>query len=687
MSSSTLSRRRFIVAGGGLALTEIVSAIAQAETISGASKPHRSTALLIGNWSYKKAPSLNSPSVDVASLAKALRSCNFDDPKLLTNCSVDAAEVAIAKFAEEARTSRIALFYYSGHGIQIDGKNYGVPVDFNPDRAIIEAESEGWNLIDLDWAQTAIGRAGSAGIMVVDACRENPFINRLSKANPYRKFKKGLAPPEQPKEFFLVSYATAANALAKDGPPGQNSLYTGTLLKYITDSSLTVDRLFRTVKTAVCDASAPGVLPGGTTDASCQRPETISSIGEELIYLVPPKGDANDTNSNKIVSLGLANLNDRIVSDYLDLSLSGLRFNYLMLKPDGKHPVTRIIPDLPLFTSADRRASPLIIAGSGGYYEPSEAAGGWGLSYPVLDLVVRTTSPQALTVKSIKVQTRASREDPSPYFDLFAEALEPFSLTVINQSWEKLKQVELAFDLVGRRNIAADDAREFADKEMPTSLPLKASISGVDLSERISLFDAIRSRFPEADFFRFLQNHQVELRGRGSVTARAYDKSGSPSGPKVKLPDGFADWYKKLKSEFDSFDMGPLWIAGKATATSETGSTLMTDFMAPICVYNYGVGGGSIEFDLKEFIALPINGTDFVVDYPVNKTLNIDKQTFRGLYPLVTKRSAFMDLNVSVIDGQNNSIFSTGWMQLHTVISRNDRAAAIAANGKVAEKI
>jgi hypothetical protein len=687
MSALSLSRRRFVAAGAGLPISQILSAIGRAETtpLPVATKT-RNTALLVGNWNYKKAPTLNSPPVDIAALATALRACNFDVLHIISNCSVDDANAAIAKFSEDARTSRIALFYYSGHGMQIEGKNYGVPVDFNPDQSVTEMDAEAWNLFDLDWAQSAIGRAGTAGIMVIDACRENPFVDRLSKSNPTRKFKQGLAPAVEPNEYFLVSYATASNQLAKDGLPGQNSLYTGSLIKYIGDPSLTVDQLFRRVTTAVCDASAPGALPGRATDASCQRPEMLSNIGSELVYIVPPQAGDIDTQTS-IVSLGLANINDQIVSKYLEMSLDGLRFNYLMLKPDAKHNVARIIPDLPFFTSADRRGTPLIIAGDDGYYEPAEGSGGWGLSYPVLDLVVRTISPNPLTLKSLKIQTRQSREDIAPYFDLVVEALNPFSVTVVNQSWDTIKQFDISFDIVGRRYFAEDDATSFADKEMPTSLPLKASLSDVGASGNIPLFDIIQTRFPEAVFFKFLQEHDVKISSKGVVTARNVDKNYTPVGPSIKLPAGFEDWYKKLKPEYDSFDMNPLWIIGKAIAVGSSGGLINADFMAPICVYNYGVGGGSIEFDLKDFIALPIDGKDFTVESPINKMLDISKQTFRGLYPLVTKKSSFMDINISVQNFHGVSLYSTGWIQLHSLISRNDRKAVIDANKRVAKKI
>lgn len=688
MNTFSLSRRRFIAIGGGFTISQILSAIGHAGATSElAGRKTRNTALLVGNWSYKKAPPLNSPPVDIAALATALRACNFETPRTVTNCSVDDANAAIAKFAEDARTSRIALFYYSGHGMQIDGKNYGVPVDFNPDQSALEMDAEGWNLFGLDWAQCAIGRAGSTGIMVIDACRENPFIDRLSKNNPYRKFKRGFAPAEDPNEYFLVSYATAANKLAKDGLPGQNSLFTGSLIKYIGDRDLTVDQLFKRVTTAVCDASAPGFLPGGVTDASCQRPETRSNIGSELVYIVPPQTAVDNSVSTSIVSLGTANIDDQIVSEFLEISLDGLRFKYLMLRPDAKHSAARIIPDLPFFTSADRRGTPLIIANNNGYYEPAEGAGGWGLSYPVIDLVVRNISSNPLRLKSVKVQTRQSREDLAPYFDFVVEAIKPFSLTVVNQSWNTLKQLDISFDIIGRRYFANDDAASYADKEMPASLPLKASLSNVDESGNIPLFDIIVARYPEAIFFKFLQDHDVKVSKNGAVTARNVDKNSIPVGQPLKMPAGFEDWYKKLKPEFDSFDMSPLWIVGKATASGASGESLTADFMAPICVYNYGVGGGSIEFDLKDFIALPIDGKDFTVELPINKTLDLSKQTFRGLYPLVTKKSAFMDINISVQDSHDNSLYSSGWMQLHSVISRNDRKAVTEVNKRAAKKI
>ena len=136
---------------------------------------------------------------------------------------------------------------------------------------------------------------------------------------------------------------------------------------------------------------------------------------------------------------------------------------------------------------------------------------------------------------------------------------------------------------------------------------------------------------PEIEHFLTLQGHSVDLSKKGKLLIRRRDKSGAPSCPYLTSPPaGFEEWYRKTKAEIDSFDLRPLWIIGRATATSPSGATITADVVAPLHVYNYGVGGGAIEFDVNEVIKLPINGQDVTIEKPINRTLSISKQTFRG---------------------------------------------------------
>jgi hypothetical protein len=674
-----------MLSSGAFGLSSALSSLGLSDAVAEGLLPSdRKVALIVGNWDYANASKLNSPSVDIRSIAKVLQAKKFETPRIIQNCTVKEADEAVSKFAQEARTARIALFYYSGHGIQLDGKNYGVPVNFDASQPADEMEM---GLFALNWAETAIGRANSLGIMIIDACRENPYLTQLSKNNPYRNFRRGLAPNSDRNEYVLVSYAAGSNQLARDGLVGQNSLYTEKLLAYLKEDSLSVKQVFEQTQTAVCDATAPGALPTSMGNGSCQQPEVTHNIGSALVYLMPPADAIDLPDTRMIVSFGLANLDDEIVRSFTHPDVTSFKYNYLMLKPDGRHENTRIIPNLPYFSSEDWRGVPLIVVDQAGYYAPDEESGGWGLSYPVLDLVVRSISPKPLKLKSLRLKTRKSREDKNPYFDLLAPMASPFGLTVINQCWDILKDFELQFDIIGRVYMGKDEAKAYADSKMPSTFPLRVSASNIDSSAEISLANVMRERMPEIEHFAFLQNHDVGLSKTGKLLIRRIDKDSIPVGPKLKAPPGFEDWYRRTKAEIDSNDLRPLWIIGKATATASSGATITADVVAPLYVYNYGVGGGAIEFDINDFIKLPINGQDFSTERPINKTLNISKQTFRDLFPLVVEKSSFHEISVEVLDASDTPIYASGWIDLHALVSRNDKKAAVAERRSLQFKI
>lgn len=174
-------------------------------------------ALVIGNGAYQETPLAN-PVNDANDMELTLRELGFTVLKA-TNANLQTMEALINEFGEKLRGSSVALFFFAGHGLQVDGENYLVPVG-----AVIGKQA------DVKYATVHVGKVldqlgddpQRANIIILDACRNNPFRS-------FRSLNGGLAPLDAP-AGSLIAYATAPGKVASDGS-GRNGLYTGELLK------------------------------------------------------------------------------------------------------------------------------------------------------------------------------------------------------------------------------------------------------------------------------------------------------------------------------------------------------------------------------------------------------------------------------------------------------------------------
>jgi caspase domain-containing protein len=202
------------------------------------SPAERRVALVIGNSAYHTAP-LKNPVNDASDMAQALRELDFD-VIYKENLNQHDMKRAIRAMGEQLRSSTVGLFYYAGHGVQVRGENYLVPVD-----ATIESEEEveyegihaGFVLAQMDSARNPMN------IVILDACRNNPF------ARSFRSASRGLASMNAP-SGTLIAYATAPGAVASDGQ-ARNGLYTQELLKVMRTPGLGIEEVFKRVRIAV----------------------------------------------------------------------------------------------------------------------------------------------------------------------------------------------------------------------------------------------------------------------------------------------------------------------------------------------------------------------------------------------------------------------------------------------------
>jgi Caspase domain len=227
-------------------------------------------ALIIGNGAYKDVPGLPNPVNDATDVAGAFLRLGFS-VRLLTNATYDDMRKALLDFSRKARDSEMAVLFFAGHGIELGGENWLVPVDAEL-RNDLDTEQEA---ISLRSAMLMVSGASKLGVIMLDACRNNPFMNKVKRSIATRAVSRGLTRIE-PLNNVLVAYAAKDGTTAADGT-GRHSPFTSALLKYIETPGLEVTFLFRSVRDDVIAATK-----------NAQQPFVYGSLSKEAIYFKPP---------------------------------------------------------------------------------------------------------------------------------------------------------------------------------------------------------------------------------------------------------------------------------------------------------------------------------------------------------------------------------------------------------------
>jgi hypothetical protein len=241
-----------------------------------AATPQR-VALVIGNSEYETGPLLN-PVNDAKAMANALRRTGFDVLEYINVQNLADMKRAVRAFGTKIQNGGVGLFYYAGHGIQVDGKNYLVPTMA---RIYSEEEVE-YESIDVGFilAQMEIAR-NRMNILILDACRNNPF------ARSWRSSATGLAFINAP-AGTLIAYATSPGSVASDGT-GENGLYTEELLQQVGIKGLKIEDVFKNVRVNVMARSN-----------NLQTPwESSSLVGD--FYFVRPDVEIQETFIEEVI--------------------------------------------------------------------------------------------------------------------------------------------------------------------------------------------------------------------------------------------------------------------------------------------------------------------------------------------------------------------------------------------------
>jgi formylglycine-generating enzyme required for sulfatase activity len=197
-------------------------------------------ALVIGNGKYQFAP-LRNPENDAKNMADALRKLDFEPVIHLENASWEEMDKAVEDFSKELGKGTVGLFYFSGHGVQFDNKNYLIPADM-PKLSVSNVK---YRSISADYVLTAMEEVkNTMNIIILDACRDNPF------ESSYKNPKRGLVGMIDAPTGSLIAYATSPGKVAADGV-GRNSPYTKAILKFIAKPGLPIELMFKRVRDVV----------------------------------------------------------------------------------------------------------------------------------------------------------------------------------------------------------------------------------------------------------------------------------------------------------------------------------------------------------------------------------------------------------------------------------------------------
>ena len=228
-------------------------------------------ALIIGNSAYQNVPPLSNPTNDGAMMAATLKAAGFDIVDSRHDLSAIESRRALRDFSDAARDADIAVIYYAGHGMEVDGANYLVPVD-----AKLERDTDVYDeALSLERVLVAVEPAKQLRLVILDACRDNPFAKQMKRTVAARAIGRGLAKIEPTSPNTLIAYSAKAGSTALDGDT-KDSPFTIALAKHLTTPGLDVRRAFGFVRDDVLKSTG-----------NRQEPFVYGSLGGEDVPLVP----------------------------------------------------------------------------------------------------------------------------------------------------------------------------------------------------------------------------------------------------------------------------------------------------------------------------------------------------------------------------------------------------------------
>ena len=253
--------RRIITVCVALLFVSLINANALAD---------KRVALVIGNSTYVNVPRLPNPANDAPAVADLFKAVHFDSVQLRLDAGIADLRRAVSDFAYLAADADIAVVYYAGHGMEIDGNNYLVPIDAKLARDF-DVDDEA---LSLDRVLRAIEPARRLHLVILDACRDNPFLKTMKRSVGSRSMGRGLAKVEPVVSDTLIAFAARAGSIALDGG-GRNSPFTSSLLKHIATPGIDIRLAFGHVRDDVLEMTGQK-----------QEPFVYGSLGGKTISIV-----------------------------------------------------------------------------------------------------------------------------------------------------------------------------------------------------------------------------------------------------------------------------------------------------------------------------------------------------------------------------------------------------------------
>jgi uncharacterized caspase-like protein len=238
---------------------------------SGPALAEKRVALVIGNSAYQKVPGLPNTTNDAAALAAMFKAAHFEWVEAKADLSAVELRRTLREFANRTRDSDIAVVYYAGHGIELDGNNFLVPVD-----AALEADSDVLDeTVSLERVLFAVEPARRLRLVILDACRDNPFVKTMRRTVASRGIWRGLAKVEPITPNTLIAFAAKAGSTASDGA-SKNSPFAAALVEYLPRPGLDIRRALGFVRDDVLKSTG-----------NRQEPYVYGSLGGDDAPLVP----------------------------------------------------------------------------------------------------------------------------------------------------------------------------------------------------------------------------------------------------------------------------------------------------------------------------------------------------------------------------------------------------------------
>ncbi|MBP1091524.1 caspase family protein [Bradyrhizobium diazoefficiens] len=239
-------------------------------------------ALVIGNSAYKNTLRLTNPVNDAALIGDMFKKAGFDAVDVKTDLNASEMRRALREFAGRVRDADMAVIYYAGHGIELDGTNYLIPTD-----AALETDADVYDeALPIDRVLVSIEPAKQLRLVILDACRDNPFAKTMKRTVASRAIGRGLAKVEPTSPNTMIAFAAKAGSTASDGD-SRNSPFATALADHLPKPGLDLRKAFGFVRDDVLRSTA-----------NKQEPFVYGSLGGDDVPLVPAKPAATGPQAN-----------------------------------------------------------------------------------------------------------------------------------------------------------------------------------------------------------------------------------------------------------------------------------------------------------------------------------------------------------------------------------------------------